>query len=307
MLLRAIPELARVAGPVFLAIGVFDGVHPGHRAVIRRACDDAARVDGTAVVVTFDPHPATILRPGQAPRLLTSTAHKVRLVSSQGAACLLIIPFDAEFAATPPDLFIRSLAAACTLREICVGHEWSFGRGRAGNLDMLRALGDELGFDEVGVEAVRVEGEIISSTLIRACVQSGDLARAEKFLGRPYSVLGTVIAGQRLGRTLGFPTANLSAHREQFPPDGVYAVEAEVRGQRRIGVANIGVRPTVAAAGGERLLELHIFDFSGDIYHEDVEVTFRHFLRGEKRFDGIDELRAQIEIDSAAARSLLTG
>ena len=202
------------------------------------------------------------------------------------------------------DAFIRALAAAGRpLREICVGHAWSFGRGRAGNLHLLKALGDELDFAEVGVRAVEVEGEIVSSTLIRQAVEQGNFARAEQFLGRPYTVLGTVIEGRQLGRQLGFPTANLSAHNEQFPPDGVYAVEAAL-GQRKVrGVANIGVRPTLRAAAGERLFEVHLFDFAETIYGRDLEVSFRQFLRPEQKFDGLDELKAQIERDSAAARA----
>jgi riboflavin kinase / FMN adenylyltransferase len=301
--LHSIAELSRVPGPVFLAIGVFDGVHLGHQAVIRRALADAQAAGGTAVVVTFHPHPVRVLRPEQAPRLLTSTPHKIRLVRDLGVEHLLVIPFDASFAATPPAQFVRALAAACaSLREICVGHAWSFGKGRAGNLDLLKTLGDELGFDEVGVAAVKVDDQIVSSTLIRAAVQAGNLAAAKRLLGRDYTVLGTVVEGDRLGRKLGFPTANLSAHNEQFPPDGVYAVEALWRGQQLRGVVNIGVRPTIRNASGERVLELHLFDFATEIYGEEIEVTFRHYLRGERKFAGIDELREQIARDVVVAR-----
>jgi len=304
--LRTISELRNLPGPLFLAIGVFDGVHRGHQAVIRRALDAARFAGGTAVVVTFDPHPVRVLRPEQAPRLLTSTAHKLRLIRDLGVMHQLVIPFDLGFAATPPEDFIRALAAAARpLREICVGFEWSFGKGRAGNLALLDRLGRELGFDEVGVAAVEMDGEIISSTLIRAAVEGGDLARAAKLLGREFTILGTVVEGDRLGRKLGFPTANLSAHNEQYPPNGVYAVEAKRGGQLLPGVANIGVRPTVKNAGGERLLEVHLFDFSEEIYGEDLEITFRKFLRPEQKFAGIEELRAQIQRDAEQARAAL--
>jgi riboflavin kinase/FMN adenylyltransferase len=245
-----------------------------------------------------------VLRPEKAPRLLTSTPHKVRLIRALGVQHLLIIPFDLAFAATPPDDFIRQLAAAAKpLREICVGHQWSFGKGRAGNLEMLARLGTELGFDEVGVPAVEVDGRIVSSTLIRQAVEAGDLTEAARLLGRNYTILGTVVEGRRLGRTIGFPTANLSAHNEQFPPDGVYAVEVLRNGDAtRRGVANIGVRPTIAEAGGERVLEVHIFDFDDAIYGADLEIVFRRFLRPEMKFPSLEALREQIARDVQAAR-----
>jgi riboflavin kinase/FMN adenylyltransferase len=302
----SIAELAALPGPVFLAIGVFDGVHLGHQAVLHRARDDARRAGGTAAVVTFDPHPVRVLRPEAAPRLLTATGHKLRLIRAEGIDDLLVIHFDRAFAATPPADFIRKLAAACRpLREICVGHAWSFGAGRAGNLQLLETLGKELGFEEVGVPAVEVDDEIVSSTLIRQSVEAGDLARAGRLLGREYTLLGTVIEGEQLGRQLGFPTANLSAHNEQFPPNGVYAVEVLIDGIARSGVANIGVRPTVRDRQGERLFEVHLFDFDGDLYGREIEARFRGYLRPERKFAGLEELRAQIARDSLAARQIL--
>ena len=300
---HSIAGLAAIPGPLFLAIGVFDGVHLGHRAVLQRTLDDALLGGGTAIAVTFDPHPIRVLRPGQAPRLLTSTPHKIRLIRALGIAHLLIVPFDPAFAATPPEDFIRALAAAARpLREICVGHAWSFGKGRAGNLALLQTLGDRLGFAEIGVPAVEIGGEIVSSTLIRHAVESGDLAKAARLLGRDYTVLGTVVQGARLGRQLGFPTANLSAHNEQFPPNGVYAVGVRRDGDTLRGVANIGIRPTVAHTGGERLLEVHLLDFDGDLYGTDLEVTFQRYLRPEQKFANLDELKAQIARDVEAAR-----
>jgi len=302
--LTSIAELSSIQTPIYLAIGVFDGIHLGHRAVIERACGDARLGGGAAVVVTFDPHPVRVLRPDQAPRLLTSTAHKKALIRSLGAEYLLILPFDHDFAATPPERFIRDLAAACRpLREICVGHAWSFGKGRAGNLELLAALGDELGFKEIGVSAVEVDGQIVSSTLTRGLIEAGDFGGAARLLGREYTILGTVVEGDRLGRKLGFPTANLSAHNEQFPPNGVYAVEASLDGARLGGVANIGVRPTIRNASGERIFEVHLFDFHREIYGMDLEIRFRGFLRGEQKFGDLDELRAQIAKDAAAARA----
>jgi riboflavin kinase/FMN adenylyltransferase len=303
--LQSIEELSEISGPIFLAIGAFDGVHLGHKAVIERALSDAKRADGTAVAVTFDPHPARVLRPERAPRLLTATKHKLQLIENLGVTHTLVIGFTSEFAATPPEKFVEQLHACCKpLHEICVGHEWSFGRNRAGNLALLKHMGDELGFEEVGVPAVQVNGEIVSSTLIRAAVETGDLTRAKLFLGRNYSILGTVVRGDGLGRGLGFPTANLSAHNEQFPPNGVYAVEAQLGGRALQGVVNIGVRPTIQSATGERVLELHLLDFDEDIYGEDIEVFFRKFLRAEQKFSGLEELKNQIQRDAAAARTI---
>jgi riboflavin kinase / FMN adenylyltransferase len=301
-----IEELAAVPGPIFLAIGVFDGVHLGHRAVIERALSDAQSGGGTAVVATFDPHPLRVLRPEKAPRILTSTPHKLRLIRALGVEYLLVLPFTREFADTEPDKFLRDLAGAGRpLREICVGHEWCFGRNRAGNLALMAEIGRELGFDEVGVPAVQIDGEVASSTLIRSAIEAGDLARAARFLGREYAILGTVVRGDGIGRKLGFPTANLAAHNEQFPPNGVYAVDVQRNGTKLRGVVNIGVRPTVANASGERLLEVHLFDFSGDIYGEDIEVAFRKFLRSEQKFPSLDALKAQIAEDVATARAYL--
>lgn len=303
---QSIAELAAVPGPVFLAIGVFDGVHLGHQAVIRRALEDAQAAGGTAVVVTFKPHPLRVTRPGDAPRLLTATDHKAQLIERLGVTDLLVVPFTPEFAATSPETFVLQLHDACRpLREICVGTTWSFGRGRAGNLELLKKMGDRLGFDEVGLPAVEIGGEVVSSTLVRAAVEEGDLEKASRLLGRDFTLLGTVVHGDHLGRTLGFPTANLSVHNEQFPPNGVYAVEAFYQGRALAGVVNIGVRPTVETASGKRVLELHLFDFDADIYGHDVEVAFRRFLRPERKFAGLDALKAQIACDVAQARRAL--
>jgi riboflavin kinase/FMN adenylyltransferase len=305
-ILRSIGELARVRGPVVLSIGVFDGVHLGHRAVLRRALEDAQTVGGNAVALTFEPHPLRVLRPDRAPRLLTSAAHKARLIEAEGFPFLLVVPFDEEFAAQPPEVFVRSLAAAARpLRQICVGENWAFGAKRAGNVNLLRTLGAELAFDVAEVAAVQIEGATVSSTRIREAVERGDLDLARSLLGRDYTVLGTVEPGAQLGRRIGFPTANLRAHNEQFPPDGVYAVRVLLADQTWNGVANIGYRPTVTTGEIERRLEVHVFDFDGDLYGRDLDVDFVHFLRGERKFGGLDALKAQIASDAAEARRLL--
>jgi riboflavin kinase/FMN adenylyltransferase len=302
--LHSISALSDLPGPLFLAIGVFDGVHLGHQAVISTSARHATHAGGTPVVVTFDPHPAKVLRPQDAPHLLTATQHKIALIRDLGVAHLLVLHFDREFAATTPEDFITQLMAnSHPLREICVGHEWSFGKNRAGNLDLLEKLGSTLHFDVVGVPAVTLNGEVVSSTAIRRAVADGDLTKATQMLGREYTILGTVKAGEQLGRKLGFPTANLSAHSEQFPPNGVYVTEARLTGALYRGVANLGYRPTVTEGKPERLLELHLFDLNKDIYGEEVEVRFLRYLRPEQKFENIEALKAQIARDVEEARS----
>ncbi|MGI8819601.1 MAG: bifunctional riboflavin kinase/FAD synthetase [Chthoniobacterales bacterium] len=301
--LRSIPELGNLRGPLFLAIGVFDGVHVGHQAVISTSARHAREAGGTPVVVTFDPHPAKILRPEKAPRLLTATEHKIALIRDLGVEHLLIVRFDQAFAATPPEEFVHQLVAASgPLREICVGHEWSFGRNRSGNLALLEKLGAEHHFSVVGIKPVQANGTVVSSTAIRQAIERGEFGKAAEMLGREYAILGTVERGEQLGRQLGFPTANLSAHSEQFPPNGVYAAEAKLDGEVSRGVVNLGYRPTVSGGEARRLLELHLFDLDRDIYGEDVEVRFRRYLRPEKKFASLEELKAQIARDVAEAK-----
>ncbi len=305
-ILRSIPELAQIPGPVFLAIGVFDGVHLGHQAVISTAARHAQEAGGTAVVVTFDPHPAKILRPQESPRLLTATQHKIELIRVLGVSHLLVLKFDREFASTPPADFVRQLvAAAKPLREICVGQEWSFGKNRAGNLALLKELGAQLDFNVVGVEPVTSEGTIVSSTAIRRAVEAGDFKTAARMLGRDYTILGTVEQGKQLGRSLGFPTANLSAHSEQFPPNGVYAAEGILAGKKMSGVVNLGVRPTLESDVPQRVLEFHVFDLDQDLYGKDIELRFLKYLRPEQKFKNLAALREQIARDVEEARQML--
>jgi len=301
-ILHAISDLERLPGPVFLAIGVFDGVHLGHQAVISTSADHARARNGTPTVITFDPHPEKLLRPQFAPHLLTATQHKIELVRRLGVEQLLIIHFDQPFAATPPDQFVEQLVVcAKPLAEICVGHEWAFGKNRAGNLDLLKRLGERFHFNVVGIPPVRVNGSVVSSTAIRQAVEHGDFTKAAEMLGRQYTILGTVVRGDNLGRKIGFPTANLSAHSEQFPPDGVYVIEALLNGSSQSGVANLGFRPTTSSAS-ERILEIHLLNFDRQIYGEDVEVRFVRYLRPEKKFADVTALVEQIRRDVAEAQ-----
>jgi len=303
-ILHRIPDLAKVPGPVHLAIGVFDGIHLGHQAVIAAATQAARQSAGSAVVLTFHPHPMRVLRPEAAPRLLTSTRHKEQLIGTLGVQALLIQEFTLGFSQTRPEEFVRVLVeSARPLRQICVGKGWTFGANRSGNISTLDSLARAHGFTLTEVPAVAVDGQAVSSTIIRAVVQRGDLALAGRLLGRPFTILGTVAEGNQLGRQLGFPTANLRAHNEQFPPDGVYAARARYAGQEYGGVVNIGLRPTLERPG-ERLLELHLFDFDRQIYGEDVEVEFLVFLRPEQKFNSLTDLVKQIERDVIRARAV---
>src|SRR6202045_639426 len=303
--LRAIDELSSLHGSTHLAIGVFDGLHIGHQAVIGQALQSARQSGGNAVVVTFDPHPVRVLRPEKAPRLLTSTRHKVRLIEKLGVDAVLLLEFTLEFSKTAPEVFIEKLVRATNhLNQICVGQEWKFGENRSGSIRLLEEMAPKLGFHVTSVPPILVDQRVVSSTLIRSAVECGDLESAAKYLGRDFTILGTVTEGQQLGRRLGFPTANLQAHNELFPPNGVYAARAWFREHEYGGVVNIGIRPTIENESGERTLELHLFDFDQQIYGEDVEVAFLQYLRAEQKFAGVDELQAQIRRDAEQARKI---
>lgn len=306
--LHHIDELATISTPVALAIGMFDGVHAGHQHVIASAMQRAQAVAGTMVLLTFDPHPVRVLRPDAPLKLLCTTEHQLRLLDRLGVGTVLLCNFDQQFARTPAEHFVHALAAACQrLDSIFVGDAWRFGAGRKGNVALLQAEAQELGFAVFGVPQVLHAGRPISSTRVRHALEAGDLKEACALLGRDHSVLGPVMQGRRLGRTLHFPTANVEVQNEQLPPLGVYAVRALIDGQWCAGVANLGVRPTVQAEASARLLEVHVFDFEGDLYGQLLEVRFIARLRDEMKFPGLDALRAQIAADAAEARALLAG
>lgn len=302
---KAIDDLARTPGPHHLALGVFDGVHLGHQAVIGQALAARERQGGTCGVLTFDPYPIHVLFPEKAPRrLLASLDHKGEVLAAMGVDFLLALPFDRERAAQEAEEFIREIAGA-GVATVAVGDDWRFGKGRAGDVAMLTRLSRELGFDLAALPPVMMDGERISSTRIRQAIRDGNLAAAGKMLGRPYTVAGEVVEGRQLGRQIGFPTANLVQGDEQFPPDGVWAVRVRLGEQRFDGVANLGMRPTVD--GKTHALEVHLFDFSGDLYGRMLEVEFVKQLRGERKFESLEALKAQIGRDAGDALYLLRG
>jgi riboflavin kinase/FMN adenylyltransferase len=300
-ILRSIDALEEIDAPVVLAAGVFDGVHLGHQAVLQAAIDSAARIDGVPVALTFDPHPATVLRRDRAPRLLTPLDFKLELIKRLGFEHALIIGFDAAFAAIEAEDFILKLCHSTPqLAGICVGEGWMFGHGRRGDARILRTLGMQNGFFTSATAQVQRDGEVVSSTHIRQALAACDLAKAARLLGRDFAIRGLVVRGAGLGKKLGFPTANIATGFQQYPPDGVYAIRALVNEKTFHGVANIGLRPTVATEG-DRVLEVHLFDFSGDLYDAVIEVSFLHFLRAEVKFETRDALTLQIRDDVSSA------
>ena len=301
-ILRTLAELATEKSSVYLAIGVFDGVHLGHQRVISQARDVARQATGISVALTFDPHPIRVLRPDQAPALLTSTAHKLALIQQLGVDACVLINFDNAFATTPAEKFIEQIAFC---RHVCVGTRFHFGHNRTGNPALLEQLAPRCGFTVTEIKPVLTpDGEMISSTAVRQHILTGNLDRAAVMLGRPFSILGTVEKGDGVGRQLGFPTANLNSHHEAFPPDGVYATNVIVASQTFTGVINLGRRPTFEGRSHQRVLEVHILDFDRDIYGQEIEVIFHQKLRGEQKFESVAALKTQITTDIATARSL---
>jgi riboflavin kinase/FMN adenylyltransferase len=307
IILKAIEELAGLKGPIVLAAGTFDGVHLGHQALICRAMEEAASYGGTAVVMTFDRHPASLLRPELAPKLLTRNAEKISLIEELGVSALLLLPFTSELASVSAQDFIKELVTSCQLlRAICVGSQWSYGRGGEGNIARLQEFGSEWNFDVIQIDPVETTGTPISSTRVRTAIASGDLDQASACLGRPFLLSGYVVTGAGLGSKIGFPTANLDVSAMQLPPYGVYAVKVQRGGSILRGVCNIGLRPTVDASTNVPVVEIHLFDFSANLVGETLSLEFVKFLRPEQKFAGLEQLKAQIIRDCAAAGQTLS-
>jgi riboflavin kinase/FMN adenylyltransferase len=291
-------------GPLAIAIGVFDGVHLGHQALIRQAAARAKQQGGRAVAATFDPLPIQALAPGAPPSALSDVDERVRLLQAAGADDVVVFRFTPEFAALTADEFVRRLTAAGEVRQIFVGEDFQFGHDRGGNVRMLSAAGAKHAFECVVVPPVTQGGEVVSSTRIRNALLAGDVENAAQLLGRAYSVRGTVVHGDKRGRALGFPTMNLAVPRERLlPRDGIYAMWATVNRRRVAAAASLGVRPTFG--GGERVLEAYLLDWSGDAYGDSVEAAFVRRLRDELRFASAAELSAQIARDVEATRAAL--
>lgn len=301
-----------------VTLGMFDGVHIGHRMVIDHVVSLARERAGDAVVVTFGRHPRAVIEQ-RAPKLITSLPHKLRILELLGVTSSLVLEFDDALRAMPARDFARRVFGEVLNAELVVlGYNNRFGRGGEGDISLLTEVGSEVGFEARQMEEVRLGAAPVSSTAIREAILDGDLDGAASMLGRLVSVLGTVVHGDGVGRTLGFPTANLDLHHEVRPPPGVYGCEAAFADRRHFGLVNIGTRPTIQGGGGpspedweardkaERV-EVHLLDFDGDLYGQDVEVVFLVRLRDEQRFDGLDALKAQIARDRAAFDAWLDG
>ena len=306
-ILDSIEDLAGLKGPIVLVAGTFDGVHLGHQALIRRAMEEASVCGGTAVVMTFDRHPASLLRPEKAPKLLTRNDGKTALLAEMGVPALLLLEFTSDLAGVPARDFIASLVAACSpLHAFCVGRQWTFGKGGEGNVALLKELGAERTFEVIQIDPVMAADSQISSTRIRNAITSGDFAEAKACLGRPFLLMGKVVSGAGLGSKIGFPTANLEVSGMQLPPNGVYAVKIFRGSDLLKGVCNIGLRPTVDASPTTPIVEVHLFDCSADLVGEELTLEFVQFLRGEQKFSGLDALKGQIAKDCDQARAILT-
>jgi len=292
-----------------VAIGNFDGVHVGHRALLALALAGARARGGEAAVLTFEPHPAKVLAPTLAPPLISGLERKLELFAEAGMDACALVPFTPEVAAHRAEAFEGEiLARALGVREVVVGHDFTYGRRREGTADTLRAAGAARGFAVTVVPPVTVDGLVASSTKIRELLLEGNVEGARVLLGRPFDVDGTVVRGDGRGRRIGVPTTNVAAEAELLPRPGVYGAHVTVLGEPglpapRAAVVNLGVNPTFVAAG-KLSLEAHLLDFAGDLYDRRVRVAFDFRLRGEERFADADALVAQIrrDIDTARAR-----
>lgn len=304
-IIHAAKELKRGNRKVCLAIGFFDGVHLGHQQIIRQTIADARQHNAHALVLTFDRHPNAVIAPDREPPLIYSLPQKLLVIESLGADTLLLIHFDKRFSQQSGEGFIRHLARDVgQIQSLCVGTDFVFGHKRSGNVALLKELGNEIGFAVHGLAAVSLDGQIVSSTRIRERIATGDLDAVSQMLGRPYAISGRVIAGKRLGRKLGFPTANLDVAGLVLPPNGVYAGLANAKGRTYRAAINIGFRPTIASRTQLIYVEAHLLNFKGEIYGDELQLEIREKLREERKFVSTAKLREQIIQDVAAVASV---
>jgi riboflavin kinase/FMN adenylyltransferase len=288
-----------------LALGNFDGLHRGHLKIIERVRRGAAEHGGTPMAMTFDPHPPRVLRPDKAPKLLMTKSQRLESLHSAGISCVAVVRFTRELSEWDPEMFIRTvLVDWLRVSEVWVGANFLFGHGRSGNFTVLRTLGQHYGFRADKIDPVRYKDFVVSSTRIRRLVSEGRVDEAGALLGHPYFIDGTVVAGRRRGRDIGFPTANLDSTNELVPPHGVYATTTTIDGVVHAGITNVGVRPTFGE--GELTVETHLLRYSGDLYGRSVRLGFVQRIRDERQFPDVDALREQIEADRRAADRLFS-
>ena len=305
--MKVISSLKNIKGPfpyAVITVGNFDGVHIGHQGLLKEVKKRADKMSGTSVVLTFEPHPLRVIKERKIP-LITPFERKIELVEKLGIDVVICLPFTREFSKVSAREFVEDiLLKKIGMKEIVVGYDYTFGHKREGNIDLLKKLGDELGFKVCILEPILVDNMIVSSTRIRNLIMEGELEKVKILLNRYYQVSGEVIAGHdRGGRLLGFPTANLKLVNEVFPKNGVYVVEVIYNNKVYAGVTNIGFKPTF---GSDALsVETHILDFDQNIYGKKIKLNFIKRLRDEKKFSNIEALAAQIKRDIEEARKIL--
>lgn len=296
-------ENANIARPTVLTLGVFDGLHIGHQRIMQTVVERAKIAVAVPTAITFDPHPRAVLHPESAPPLLQTLDQRLANLEFLGIEQAIVVKFDGDFASQPAEDFLADIVRdRLHAREVYLGQGFAFGRDRGGNIDLLRSMGAKLGFVADEVDEVRLRGQRVSSSAIRQLLADGRINLARRMLGRPYGVEGVIIRGNRRGHTIGFPTANLKPHNRVIPRYGVYATATLIDGIWRRSITNIGVRPTFEN-DAEPSIESFIFDFDGDLYGDVLRVRFLHRIRDERKFNGIDELKAQIERDTQRARN----
>jgi riboflavin kinase / FMN adenylyltransferase len=292
--------------PAVLTIGKFDGFHRGHQLLIRTAIEHAQRSNSCSVVLTFDPHPSTVIHPERRQRLITSLEERIELIAAFNPDWLIVAPFTRETMMTTAEAYLRHLCTLMPLRELWVGANFVMGHNREGDIPTLMEIGQRLGFMVGSLSPMQIEGAPVSSSRVRHLLDQGKVEAVQKLLGRPFGVRGVVVEGNKRGRSIGFPTANLDGDpTHMVPANGVYACCACVEHQPVPAIVNVGVRPTFAEAEMCPTVEAHLLDWQGNLYGQKMRLEFLHFLRGEQKFASVDELRAHIQRDEARARELL--
>lgn len=292
-----------------ITIGTFDGVHMGHRAILSKVTECAERIGGESILLTFDPHPRKLIFPEQTIHILTPLEEKLKLVTAEGIQHVVVVPFTKEFACLSAHEYVTDfLVKQFNPAAIVIGYDHHFGADRKGNIHLLKEMQQQYGYEVIEISAQLIADAAVSSTKIRKAITAGRVAEAASMLGRGYSLAGKVQQGAQLGRTIGFPTANMVPHdaEQLVPANGVYAVQVILDGVAYNAMLNIGVRPTVSMELSMHI-EAHLFDFSGDLYGKDIEIAFVQRLRDEQKFPSLDELKAQLGRDAVAAKNILKG
>lgn len=302
---KGMTELSTPPGKSVLTIGNFDGVHLGHQDLLRHVGEHAARIGGIPIVLTFRPHPYFVLRPNDAPQLINTYEEKLELLANHGIQAVIEEPFSREFSnITPEDFVRRFLVERLNTHVLYLGYDFAFGKARSGSVETIKKLAEESGIELHVVPARKLGERTVSSSLVRQSIEEGDVDFVNQCLGRRFFLRGLVWRGEGRGRTIGVPTANMQTVQRKYPRVGVYATRTLWRGKWYGSVSNVGYNPTFKGEGSDLPLkiETHLFDFEADMYGDEIQVEFLRFLRAEKKFSGVQELLAQMQIDFAQAR-----